>query len=212
MNIQTRPLTVANAPLLPEVFEADEEHHDSGAITTLGFWIYLMSDCILFASLFASFAVLRGATAGGPSGREIFSLPYVAVETSCLLVSSFTYGMAMIAANQGQKAWVLRWLGLTLLLGLAFVGMEVHEFVKLIGDGAGPDRSGFLSAFFTLVGTHGLHVTSGMVWMGVLIAHVLRRGLTEANRTRLMCLSLFWHFLDIVWIGVFTVVYLMGVA
>jgi cytochrome o ubiquinol oxidase subunit 3 len=212
MNIQTRPLTVANAPLLPEVFEAEDEHHDAGAMTTLGFWIYLMSDCILFASLFASFAVLRGATAGGPTGREIFSLPYVAVETACLLVSSFTYGMAMIAAEHGRQAWVLRWLGLTLLLGLTFVGLEVHEFIKLIGEGSGPDRSGFLSAFFTLVGTHGLHVTSGMVWMVVLIAHVLRGGLTEANRTRLMCLSLFWHFLDIVWIGVFTVVYLMGVA
>lgn len=212
MNVQTRPLPVANAPFLPEAFESVEEHHDAGAITTLGFWIYLMSDCILFAALFASFAVLRGATAGGPSGREIFSLPYVAVETACLLVSSFTYGMAMISADQKRQAWVLRWLGLTLLLGLTFVGMEIHEFVKLIGDGAGPDRSGFLSAFFTLVGTHGLHVTAGMVWMAVLIAHVLRRGLTEANRTRLMCLSLFWHFLDIVWIGVFTVVYLMGAA
>jgi cytochrome o ubiquinol oxidase subunit 3 len=212
MNVQTHPLPVANAPLLPEVFEIEEEHHDAGAITTLGFWIYLMSDCILFAALFASFAVLRGATAGGPTGRDIFSLPYVAVETACLLVSSFTYGMAMISADQRNKTWVLRWLGLTLLLGLTFVGMEIHEFVKLIGDGAGPDRSGFLSGFFTLVGTHGLHVTSGMVWMGVLIAHVLRRGLTEENRTRLMCLSLFWHFLDIVWIGVFTVVYLMGVA
>ncbi len=212
MNVQTHPLPVATAPFLPEAFESVEEHHDAGAITTLGFWIYLMSDCILFAALFASFAVLRGATAGGPSGREIFSLPYVAVETACLLVSSFTYGMAMISADQGRQAWVLRWLGLTLLLGLTFVGMEIHEFVKLIADGAGPDRSGFLSAFFTLVGTHGLHVTSGMVWMGVLIAHLLRRGLTEANRTRLMCLSLFWHFLDIVWIGVFTVVYLMGAA
>jgi cytochrome o ubiquinol oxidase subunit III len=212
MNVQTHPLPVANAPLLPEVFEVEEEHHDAGAITTLGFWIYLMSDCIVFAALFASFAVLRGATAGGPTGRDIFSLPYVAVETACLLVSSFTYGMAMISADQGNKTWVLRWLGLTLLLGLTFVGMEIHEFVKLTGDGAGPDRSGFLSGFFTLVGTHGLHVTSGMVWMGVLIAHVLRRGLTEETRTRLMCLSLFWHFLDIVWIGVFTVVYLMGVA
>jgi cytochrome o ubiquinol oxidase subunit III len=212
MNVQTHPLPVATAPFLPETFEGIDEHHDAGAITTLGFWIYLMSDCILFAALFASFAVLRGATAGGPSGREIFSLPYVAVETACLLVSSFTYGMAIISADQGRQAWVLRWLGLTLLLGVTFVGMEIHEFVKLIADGAGPDRSGFLSAFFTLVGTHGLHVTSGMVWMAVLIAHVLRRGLTEANRTRLMCLSLFWHFLDIVWIGVFTVVYLMGVA
>lgn len=215
MNIQTRLLptnaAVAAAPGV-DLLDAHEEHHDTGATTTLGFWIYLMSDCILFAALFATFAVLRNATADGPGGRDIFSLPYVLVETSCLLVSSFTYGMAMIAVEQGQQRWVVRWLGLTLLLGLGFMGLELHEFIDLISQGAGPDRSGFLSAFFTLVGTHGLHVTAGMIWMVVLIGHVLRRGLTEANRTRLMCLSLFWHFLDIVWIGVFTVVYLLGVA
>lgn len=211
MTVHSRPLP-SESILVADAIDAHEEHHDDGSTTTLGFWIYLMSDCILFAALFASFAVLRGQTAGGPSGKELFSLPYVLVETSCLLVSSFTYGMAMLAAEQRQQALVLRWLGLTLLLGLAFMGLELHEFSQLIGDGAGPDRSGFLSAFFTLVGTHGLHVTSGMIWMVVLMAHVLRRGLTDANRTRLMCLSLFWHFLDIVWIGVFTVVYLMGVA
>jgi cytochrome o ubiquinol oxidase subunit 3 len=212
MTVQAR-LVPANTPaIVADVYDDVEEHHDTSAITTLGFWIYLMSDCILFAALFASFAVLRGATAGGPTAHELFSLPYVAVETSCLLVSSFTYGMAMIAADQGRRTWVMRWLGLTMLLGLAFMGLEIHEFANLIHDGAGPDRSGFLSAFFTLVGTHGLHVTSGMVWMLVLMTHVMRNGLTEANRTRLMCLSLFWHFLDIVWIGVFTVVYLMGVA
>lgn len=213
MNVSARELLPANVPsVIADTYDEAEVHHDTGATTTLGFWIYLMSDCILFAALFASFAVLRNATAGGPTGRELFSLPYVLVETSCLLVSSFTYGMAMIAADHGRQAWVLRWLGLTVLLGLAFMGLELHEFVNLIHDGAGPDRSGFLSAFFTLVATHGLHVTSGMIWMLVLMAHVLRRGLTEANHTRLMCLSLFWHFLDIVWIGVFTVVYLMGVA
>ena len=213
MIVSARELLPAEIPsFVADTHDEEEVHHDTGATTTLGFWIYLMSDCILFAALFASFVVLRGATAGGPTGHEIFSLPYVLVETSCLLVSSFTYGMAMIAADQGRQAWVLGWLGLTLLLGLAFMGLELHEFVNLIHDGAGPQRSGFLSGFFTLVATHGLHVTSGMVWMLVLMAHVLRRGLTEANRTRLMCLSLFWHFLDIVWIGVFTVVYLMGVA
>ncbi|MEJ1975257.1 MAG: cytochrome o ubiquinol oxidase subunit III [Acetobacteraceae bacterium] len=203
-----------HAPLLPaaDILDAHEVHHDDGSKTTLGFWIYLMSDCILFAALFASFAVLRDQTAGGPSGRELFSLPYVLLETACLLVSSFTYGMAMLAVEQGRQALVLRWLGLTLLLGAAFLGLELHEFAGLIADGAGPSRSGFLSAFFTLVGTHGLHVASGMVWMVVLMAHVLRRGLTPANHTRLMCLSLFWHFLDIVWIGVFTTVYLIGIA
>ena len=213
MIVSTRELVHADVPsVVVDTYDEIEVHHDTGATTTLGFWIYLMSDCILFAALFASFVVLRGATAGGPTGHEIFNLPYVLVETSCLLVSSLTYGMAMIAADQGKQVWVLRWLILTLLLGLAFMGLELHEFVNLIHDGAGPQRSGFLSGFFTLVATHGLHVTSGMVWMLVLIAHVLRRGLTEANRTRLMCLSLFWHFLDIVWIGVFTVVYLTGAA
>jgi len=212
MTVQTRLAPATGANLTTDVVDAREEHHDAASTTTLGFWIYLMSDCILFAALFASFAVLRNQTAGGPDAREIFSLPYVAVETGCLLLSSFTYGMAMIEAERRRQAAVLGWLGITLLLGFAFLGMEVHEFSKLVSEGAGPDRSGFLSAFFTLVGTHGLHVTSGMIWMVVLIAHILRRGLTQTNQTRLACLSLFWHFLDVVWIGVFTVVYLMGVA
>ena len=190
----------------------DEHHHDDGSKTTLGFWIYLMSDCILFAAVFASFAVLRGRVADGPSGRDIFDLPYVAIETGCLLVSSFTYGMAMIAMGKNQKNAVLAWLGVTLVLGMSFMGLELHEFGELIGKGFGPNRSAFLSSFFTLVGTHGLHVTTGMVWMVVLMAHIMRRGLTAANQVRLMCLSLFWHFLDIVWIGVFTIVYLMGAA
>jgi cytochrome o ubiquinol oxidase subunit 3 len=210
MSVLTRPI-VARALVVDDV-EVHEEHHDDGSTTTLGFWIYLMSDCILFSALFASFAVLRNATAGGPTAHEIFSLPYVAVETGFLLLSSFTYGMAMISVDRKRQSAVLGWLVVTMLFGLGFLGMEVHEFSDLIREGAGPDRSAFLSAFFTLVGTHGLHVTSGIVWMLVLMAHVLRRGLTEANKTRLMCLSLFWHFLDIVWIGVFTVVYLMGVA
>ena len=210
MNIHAPAHSEAGAPLDHQAH--DEEHHDAGSITTLGFWIYLMSDCILFACLFATFAVQRHATAGGPSGHEIFDLPYVAIETGCLLVSSFTYGMAMLAVDKGSRAWTMRWLGLTMLLGMAFIGMEIHEFAGLVAQGFGPDRSGFLSAFFTLVGTHGLHVTAGIVWMAVLMVHVMRRGLNEANRTRLMCLSLFWHFLDVIWIGVFTVVYLMGVA
>jgi cytochrome o ubiquinol oxidase subunit III len=208
-------MTVSDTSTIAAVtndIDLHEEHHDDGSTTTLGFWIYLMSDCILFASLFASYAVLRGQLAGGPGPRELFSLPYVAVETACLLVSSFTYGMAMIGMQRGRQSAVLGWLVLTMLLGLGFLGMEVNEFAELIHEGAGPDRSAFLSAFFTLVGTHGLHVTSGIVWMLVLMLHVVRRGLTPANQTRLMCLSLFWHFLDVVWIGVFTVVYLVGVA
>ena len=189
-----------------------EHHHDVAGTTTLGFWIYLMSDCVLFAALFCAFAVLRGQTAGGPGPKDLFDLSYVAVETTFLLLSSFTYGMAMISAEHKRKSATLAWLGITLLMGLGFMGMELHEFGELIEKGAGPDRSAFLSSFFTLVGTHGLHVTAGMIWMVTLITHILRRGLTEANITRLTCLSLFWHFLDIVWIGVFTTVYLLGAS
>ena len=211
MNILARP-ALTEAALVADHIDLEAERHDTGSITTLGFWIYLMSDCVLFAALFATFAVLRNDTAGGPDGQQIFDLHSVLLETACLLVSSFTYGMAMIAAQSHREHLVLRWLGVTMLLGLAFLGFEVREFAGLISAGAGPDRSGFLSAFFTLVGTHGLHVFSGIVWMSVLMVHVMRRGLTEANQTRLACLSLFWHFLDVVWIGVFTVVYLLGVA
>lgn len=188
------------------------EHHDEAPKVTLGFWIYLMTDCILFASVFATFAVLRNATAGGPSGREIFELPYVAVETALLLISSLTYGLAMIAMEANKLKSVMTWLIITGLCGLGFLGMEVNEFAKLIHEGNGPTRSAFLSAFFTLVGTHGLHVTCGTIWLVTMLAHLKRRGLTAANRIRLMELSLFWHFLDIIWIGVFTIVYLMGVA
>jgi cytochrome o ubiquinol oxidase subunit 3 len=190
---------------------AHADHSDAGK-TPLGFWIYLMSDCVLFASIFAGFVVLRDNLNGGPAGRELFDLSFVAVETALLLISSLTYGMAMIAANAGNLRTVFVWLALTFLCGVGFVSMEVHEFSKLIAEGAGPDRSGFLSAFFTLVGTHGLHVTSGLVWMGVMFIQLALRGLTAVNRTRLLLLSLFWHFLDIVWIGVFSIVYLMGAA
>lgn len=186
-------------------------HQDAGATKVFGFWIYLMSDCILFASLFATFAVLMHGTAGGPAGKNIFELPFVLVETFCLLFSSLTYGIAMLGMNKGNTATVNGWLSLTFLLGFGFIGMELYEFHHLISEGYGPDRSAFLSSFFTLVATHGLHVTCGLIWILVMIIQVSRRGLTDVNKTRLMCLSLFWHFLDVVWICVFTVVYLMGV-
>jgi cytochrome o ubiquinol oxidase subunit 3 len=186
--------------------------HDAAADTLIGFWIYLMSDCVLFASLFAAYAVLSGNTAGGASGKTLFDLPYVAVETLILLASSGAYGMAMLALDRGDRARVIRWLAATFLLGLAFIGMEVNEFHRLIAQGHGPDRSAFLSSFFMLVGTHGLHVASGLLWMAVVIAQVRRRGLTQGMQTRLACLGLFWHFLDIVWICVFTIVYLVGIA
>ncbi|MDR5171246.1 cytochrome o ubiquinol oxidase subunit III [Methylobacillus pratensis] len=192
---------------------ADEHahHHDAGATKIFGFWIYLMTDLILFATLFATYAVLSHSFAGGPTGKDIFELDYVLGETFLLLFSSITYGFAMIAQHKGNKQAVLNWLAVTFLFGLGFIVMEVNEFHHLIHEGFGPDRSAFLSAFFTLVGTHGLHVTCGLIWMAVLMAQVWSKGLTDTNNTRLMCLSLFWHFLDIVWICVFTVVYLMGV-
>lgn len=189
----------------------DDHHHDSGQMTVLGFWLYLMTDCILFASLFATYAVLSGSFAGGPSGHDIFQLDFVAVETLFLLLSSITFGFAMLKMFDGKKAGVLGWLAVTFLFGAGFIAMEIYEFHHLIVHEAGPDRSGFLSAFFTLVGTHGIHVTSGLVWIIVMMVSITKKGLTERNRTRLMCLSLFWHFLDVVWICVFTVVYLMGV-
>ncbi|OVZ67494.1 cytochrome o ubiquinol oxidase subunit III [Pseudomonas aeruginosa] len=189
----------------------DHDHaHDSGGNTVFGFWLYLMTDCVLFASVFATYAVLVHHTAGGPSGKDIFELPHVLVETAILLVSSCTYGLAMLSAHKGAKGQAIAWLGVTFLLGAAFIGMEINEFHHLIAEGFGPSRSAFLSSFFTLVGMHGLHVSAGLLWMLVLMAQIWTRGLTAQNNTRMMCLSLFWHFLDIVWICVFTVVYLMG--
>ncbi|MGK0663926.1 cytochrome o ubiquinol oxidase subunit III [Serratia marcescens] len=203
--MSTETLTNHNAA------HAKHGHHDAGETKVFGFWIYLMSDCILFASLFATYAVLVNGTAGGPTGKDIFDLKFVLVETFLLLFSSITYGMAMIAMNKGKVGGVNTWLFLTFLFGLGFVAMEIYEFHHLIAEGFGPDRSAFLSSFFALVGTHGLHVTSGLIWIIVLMIQVSKFGLTATNKTRLMCLSLFWHFLDVVWICVFTVVYLLGV-
>ncbi|RZT42661.1 cytochrome o ubiquinol oxidase subunit III [Cupriavidus agavae] len=188
----------------------DHAHHDTSENTVFGFWLYLMSDCILFACLFAAYAVLRGEVAGGPSGKELFDLNFVLVETGILLVSSITYGFAMVSMQNQQRGRVMFWLAVTFLLGAAFMCMEIYEFQHLIHEGAGPSRSAFLSSFFTLVGTHGLHVASGMLWMLVLMYQLSKKGLTPVVTKRLNCLSLFWHFLDVVWIGVFTVVYLMG--
>ena len=178
---------------------------------TFGFWVYLMSDCVLFAGLFATFAVLQGATFGGPSIAEIFDLPFVLTETLILLTSSFTVGLSLLAARSHKKLPTFIALAATLLLGLAFLGMEINEFIKLVAESSGPARSAFLSAFFTLVGTHGLHVFFGSLWMLVLMAHIALSGVTAGNIRKLTCLSLFWHFLDVIWIFIFTFVYLMGV-
>jgi cytochrome o ubiquinol oxidase subunit 3 len=201
---------MTDAVKAPVFYLTDEHDHAEGGSTMLGFWIYLMSDCLIFAVLFATYGVLGGNYAAGPSPKDLFELPLVAVNTSMLLLSSITYGFAILAAQDGNRRTTQIWLGLTGLFGLAFIGIELHEFRELIEQGATPQRSAFLSAFFTLVGTHGLHVTFGLVWLVTLMAQVGKRGLIEANRRRLMCLSLFWHFLDVIWIGVFTFVYLLG--
>jgi cytochrome o ubiquinol oxidase subunit 3 len=172
--------------------------------------MYLMSDCLIFAMLFATYGVLGHSYAGGPGPRQLFELPLVALNTAMLLFSSITYGFAMLAMNQNKVAQTQIWLFVTALFGAAFLTIELTEFASLIHEGATPQRSAFLSSFFTLVGTHGLHVTFGLVWLFTLMVQIGRKGLIPANRRRLMCLSLFWHFLDVIWIGVFTFVYLMG--
>ena len=202
----------SNAHQIAHAFHlaSEDDHHPENG-TMLGFWIYLMSDCLIFAALFATYGVLGTSYAGGPSQAEIFKLPTVALNTSMLLLSSITYGFAMLTMAKGQKGATLIWLGITGLFGAAFVGLELQEFAELIRDGASPQRSAFLSSFFALVGTHGLHVSIGIIWLITLMVQVSRKGLIEANRRRLMCLSLFWHFLDVIWIGVFSFVYLIGV-
>lgn len=204
-------VTVTTDPSQPRVWHLEEEpHHPEGSSTSLGFWIYLMSDCLIFAILFATYGVLGTRFAGGPGPKELFDLTLVAINTGALLLSSITYGFAMLAMHKGDKNGVLKWLAITGLFGLTFLGIELYEFYHLIHVGAGPQRSAFLSSFFALVGTHGLHVTFGIIWLVTLMVQVQRKGLIPANRRRLDCLSMFWHFLDVIWIGVFTIVYLMG--
>jgi cytochrome o ubiquinol oxidase subunit 3 len=178
------------------------------SMISFGFWLFLLSDIVIFASLFATYAVLSKATAGGPSGHDIFDLKNVFIETSCLLASSFTCGLMLIAAVRRQLQKFYIWALVTWVLGAAFIGLEVTEFSDLVARGYGPTHSAFLSAFFTLVGTHGCHVTSGLLWLLVMVAQVSTLGLRTMVVRRLFCFSLFWHALDLVWIGVFTIVYL----
>ncbi len=173
-----------------------------------GFWIYLMTDLLMFGVLFAVYAVLNGSTVGGPTGGELFKLPLALQGTLILLISSFTCGLGMIAARHGNKRRVLVWFGVTFALGLAFLGLELMEFRELIHEGQTWRSNAFMSSFFTLVGTHGLHIISGLLWMAVILIYVVKHGLTASIVRKLAMLSLFWHFLDIVWIFIFTVVYL----
>lgn len=177
---------------------------------TLGFWVYLMTDCVLFASLFATFAVLRGNTFGGPSGADLFDLNFVLIETMILLVSSFTVGLAVLGASRGYKKQTLVWLAITFALGIAFLAMELTEFAHLVNEGYGWQRSAFLSSFFTLVATHGLHITVGLLWMIVVTVRLWKFKFKQTDIRRLSLLGLFWHFLDIIWIFIFSIVYLIG--
>ena len=179
-------------------------------VVSYGFWIFLLSDFIMFAAFFAAYAVLVGNTAGGPAGRDLFELPTVALETGFLLMSSFTCGMAGIAMAARNRTWFQGAMAATGVLGVCFLGLELHEFLGLIARGAGPDRSAFLSAFFALVGCHGVHVTIGLLWLTTMMAQVQAKGFREPIMRRVLCFSLFWHALDIIWVAVFTIVYLMG--
>ncbi|MBF5077851.1 cytochrome o ubiquinol oxidase subunit III [Paracoccus sp. NBH48] len=193
-----------------QYWDTDPHHHEEGASTTIGFWIYLMSDCLMFAVLFAVFGVLGQSYAAGPGPQALFELHLVAINTAFLLLSSLTFGFAMLSTLAGRQGPAMMWLGATLVLGLAFLAVEIYEFHHLIHLGAGPQRSAFLSSFFALVGTHGLHVAFGCLWLVTLMVQITRHGLTGANIRRMTCLSMFWHFLDVIWIGVFTFVYLLG--
>ena len=188
-------------PATPDVYEQ----------RAFGFWLYLMSDAIIFSLLFATYAVMARNNAGGPTANTLFSLPNAFTETMLLLFSSITFGLATLAMKSGAKERMLSWLFVTFLLGLGFVGLEIREFHGMVRAGAGPDRSGFLSAFFTLVGTHGLHVTFGLIWILIMTSQVIIKGLTIPVASRFLRLGLFWHFLDIIWIGIFSIVYLPGI-
>jgi cytochrome o ubiquinol oxidase subunit 3 len=190
--------------------EAIMEARENEAKTAFGFWVYIMTDCVLFATLFATYAVLHLNTAGGPGGRELFHMPLVLIETMVLLTSSFTCGLAVLASRNRDSKQTLAWLLATAVLGVIFLGIELSEFHSLAVEGNNWQRSGFLSAFFTLVATHGFHITVGLIWLLTMASRIIRQGFTSFNLRRLALFSIFWHFLDLVWIFIFTIVYLSG--
>jgi cytochrome o ubiquinol oxidase subunit 3 len=179
-------------------------------IVGYGFWIFLLSDIVMFSAFFAAHAVLQTATAGGPTGRDLFDPQSIALETACLLASSFTCGMSAVATGARSQLWTQVFLAVTGLFGAAFLALEVHDFAAMVAAGAGPQRSAFLSSFFALVGCHGLHVAAGLLWLGTMMAQVFVKGFRPAILRRLLCFNLFWHVLDIIWIALFTMVYLIG--
>jgi len=179
-------------------------------VVPYGFWLFVLSDMVIFSALFATYASLVHATDGGPTTNELFDRGLVAVETVALLLSSFVCGLAMITAKRANMAWTQLWLVLTGVLGLVFLFIELYEFSSMIAEGAGPQRSAFLSAFFTLVGCHGLHVTCGLLWLGTMMAQIWSKGFQQHIIRRLLCFSIFWHALDIIWVAIFTIVYLIG--
>ena len=192
-------------------------HADGGlaskrVVTAFGFWFFILSDIIMFAAFFATYVVLVGNTAGGPSGRELFHLPSAGLETALLLVSRFTVGLASVSVRAHSGSWFYGAMAATFILGLGFLLLEIREFAGMVASGAGPTRSAFLSAFFTLVGCHGLHITVGLLWLLAMMAQVFVKGYRADVLRRVLCFSLFWHALDIIWVGIFTVVYLIGVA
>ncbi|RKN62788.1 cytochrome o ubiquinol oxidase subunit III [Paenibacillus ginsengarvi] len=200
----------ANSNTAPD-HHGHDGHVDQESLRMFGFWLFLITDCILFGTLFATYIVLHGNTAGGPTAQELFEMPGIIAETFILLTSSFTSGLAVLAMNKGDKKGLIGWLAITAALGLSFITLEVTEFVKLVHEGATIGTSAFLSSFFTLVGAHGLHVSIGLVWMIAIMIQLGKYGINSVTRRKVNVISLYWHFLDVVWIFVFTIVYLMGV-
>lgn len=206
-----KPLTIHHTADPHADTRSPDPNHDTFSKNVLGFWLYLMTDCLLFTSLFATYAVLHNSTYGGPSTKDLYSLTTASIETILLLFSSVTCGFGVLSAVKNERNRTVIWLAITFLLGASFVAMEMHEFSHLIQEGNSWRRSAFLTSFFTLVGTHGLHVSIGLLWLGVMMAQVKILGVTTDTFRRLVIFSMFWHFLDLVWIFIFTFVYLIGV-
>jgi len=204
--------TGGSQPLAQDLTDPHGHSTSKRIVVGYGFWIFLISDIIMFAAFFATYAVLTDSTAGGPRGRDLFDLRTVAIETACLLTSSLFCGLAGIGAQYGHRRLFHAAMTVTFLLGSAFLALEIHEFATLIADGAGPSRSAFLSAFFALIGCHGLHVTAGLLWLLTMMAQVVAKGFREDILRRMLCFGLFWHTLDIIWVALFSLVYLVGIG